>query len=252
MAKRHVVRSPAASNKLSSDSPAVLNLDAKEIETLKREGYHREGPGKTSRTDDDEPPGLNPTASWYLGYARFLLEKIAQRCGPQTAKWIFQKCIQGAEEQQSQAAAIPRAKAARRARELTKWPTAEQIAAADRKQISTWWARLPDRKLNAREKRLCDLLWGRYFEFGGYTEDFKPNQLPPIKKPGSVKRNAPNRRLPALFDAADPQSAFSVEKAKRGGKLKQAEFAATLVPMHGLTVDNVLANMRHWRSRSKI
>lgn len=40
------------SKKLPGDSPAVLNLDAKEIETLKREGYYKEGPEKTSLRDD--------------------------------------------------------------------------------------------------------------------------------------------------------------------------------------------------------
>jgi hypothetical protein len=197
-----------------------------------------------------EPPSLNPTASWYSGDAWILFEEIARRCGPRTAKWIFQHCIRIAEEQQSsQAAAITRAKAARRARELTKLPTAEQIAAADRKQISNWWARLPDRKYNAREKRLYDLLRRRYVEVGGYGKDFKPNQLPPIKKLGSVKRNAPNRVLPALFDSANPQSSFSVEKAKRGGKLTQTEFAKTLVPIHGHTAEHVLANLRYWRAK---
>ena len=142
---------------------------------------------------------LNPTASWYLGYMRLRFEEIARRCGPKTATWIFQKCIRDAEEQQNEAAARTREKAAQRGRELPKWPTAEQIAAANRKQISIWWARLPNRKFNAREKRLSDLLLQRLIEVRGYAEDFKPKQLPPIKKPGSISRNAPSRKLPALF-----------------------------------------------------
>jgi hypothetical protein len=190
---------------------------------------------------------LNPTASWYLGDMRLRFEEIARRCGPSTAIWIFQKCIRDAEEQQSSQAAAIREKAAQRTRELTKWPTAEQIAAANRKQISIWWARLPDRKFNAREKRLYDLLLQRLIEVDGYPEDFKPNQLPPIKKPGSVKRNAPSSVLPALFNSANPQSAFSVEKAKRGGKLTRTEFATTLVPAHGHDAEHVLARNRYWR-----
>jgi len=196
-----------------------------------------------------EPPDLNPTASWYSGDAWLLFGEIARRCGLLTAKWIFQNCIRVAEEQERQTAATTKAKAAQRTRELTKLPTAEQIAAADRKQISKWWARLPDRKFNAREKRLYDLLLRRYVEVGGYDKDFKPNQLPPIKKVGSVKHNAPNRDLVALFDSANPQSAFSVEKANRGGKLTQTEFATTLIPTYGHDVENVLANLRYWRAK---
>ena len=194
---------------------------------------------------------LNPTASWYLGYMRLRFEEIARRCGPKTATWIFQKCIRDAEEQQSQAAARTREKAAQRGRELPKWPTAEQIAAADRKQISIWWARLPNRKFNAREKRLSDLLLQRLIEVRGYAEDFKPKQLPPIKKPGSISRNAPSRKLPALFGPDDPQSAFSIEKANRGGKLTKTEFAKTLVPIYGHDAENVLAKLRY-RRRPKI
>jgi hypothetical protein len=187
---------------------------------------------------------LNATAHWYSGDAWFLFEEIIQRCGLPTAKFIFQKCVSVAEEQENQAAAVAKARVAQCARELIRFPTAEEIAAADRGQISRWWARLPDRKYDAQETRLYDLLRQRYVELGGYTKDFKPNQLPPIKKHGSVKRNAPNRDLPALFDSM---------KAKSGGKLTQIEFAEFLISKYGARygkdVENVIANWKYWRRK---
>jgi hypothetical protein len=193
-----------------------------------------------------EPPHLNTTASHYLGDAWLLFAEVASRCGVATARFIFQKCISEAEKQEDRALGIQKKKAAQKARSLTTLPTAEQIAAADRKQISNWWARLPDRKITEREKPLYALLLKRYIEFGGYTKDFNPN-LPPLKKHGAVTRHAPNRELPALFDSKNPNSAFSIEKAKRGGNLTQIEFAETLVPRHGHDAEHVLANLRYHR-----
>jgi hypothetical protein len=199
-----------------------------------------------------EPPYLNPTAHWYTQDAWNLFHEIAQRCELPTAKFIFQKCISVAEEQENQAAKIAKEKATRRTRASIKLPTAEQIAAADRKRICNWWAQLrrTDQKFNAQEKRVIDLLWRRYVDVDGYPEGFNEN-LRPTKKRGSVKRKAPNRELPALFDSSNPDSAFSIEKAKRGGKLTQAEFAATLVPTYGHDAEHVLANLRYHR-RPKI
>jgi hypothetical protein len=194
-----------------------------------------------------DPPYLNPTASWYSGDAWSLFCEIYQRCGLSTAKFIFQECISVADKQEGQAAAIDKAKSAQRMRELTKLPTPEEIVVADRKKICNWWARLPIRKLTAEEKRIVAILCRRYIEVGGYPKDFDPAKLPPIKKRGSVNRNAINAALPKLFDENNPSSAFSVEKAKRGGKLAMKDFAATLVPTYGYDADHVLANLRYHR-----
>ena len=203
----------------------------------------------------NEPPSslpyLNSTAHWYLADAWDLFYEICGRCDVPTAKHIFQKCISVADEQEIQAAAIDKARAAQRTRELNKLPTEEAIAAADRKTICNWWARLPGRKFSAKEKTIVAALSRRYVEVGGYPHDFDPARLPPIKKRGSVKRNAINAGLPKLFDVNDPSSAFAVEKAKRGGKLTMTEFAATLVPAYGFDADHVLANLRYHR-RPKI
>jgi hypothetical protein len=200
---------------------------------------------KISGEPPSEPPYLNTTANHYLGDASFLFGEISTRCGEATAEFIFQKCVSEAVKERHRVVGVQRAKAAQRARSLATLPTAEQIAAADRRQISIWWARLPDRKVAAQERPLYDLLRKRYIEFGGYAQDFNPNNLPPIKKPGSVKRRAPNRDLPVLFDAKDPHSAFSIERARRGGKLTLTEFAETLVPKYGADAENVLANLRY-------
>jgi len=193
-----------------------------------------------------DPPGLDATASWYVGDAWLLFREIYQRCGLSTAKFIFKKCISVA-EQEIRALAIDTAKAAKRTRELNKLPTEEEIVGADRKKICNWWARLPTRKLTTKEKGIVAILSQRYIEVGGYPADFDPARLPPIKKRGSVKHNAVNAGLPKLFDANNPSSAFSVEKAKRGGKLTMTEFAATLVPAYGFDADHVLANLRYHR-----
>jgi hypothetical protein len=197
-----------------------------------------------------DPPGLNPTASWYSGDAWLLFAEIVGRCDLPTAKFIFQKCILVAEEQESRAATVTREKAARLARALPKLPTLEQITLADRQQVSRWWARLPDRRFNAQEKRVIAALTLRYQQLGGYPRGFNEN-LPPIKKRGSIKRAAPNADLPALFDEANPKSAFSIEKARRGGKLTKRSFAAILTPRYGETAEHVLANLRY-RQRAKI
>ena len=105
----------------------------------------------------NEPPSslpyLNSTAHWYLADAWDLFYEICGRCDVPTAKHIFQKCISVVDEQEIQAAAIDKARAAQRTRELNKLPTEEAIAAADRKTICNWWARLPGRKFSAKEKQ---------------------------------------------------------------------------------------------------
>jgi hypothetical protein len=194
-----------------------------------------------------EPPSLNPTANWYSQDAWNLFAEIAQRCGLPTAKYLFQSCITEADNQERAIVGRDRAKAAQRARELTKLPTAEQVASADRQKICNWYARLPSRKFRARERPIVDAIFKRYIAFGGYPVDFKEN-LPPIKKRGAVKRNAANAELMALFDESNPESGWSI--AKRRGSTKTA-YAATLVPRHGATADHVLANLRY-RRRAKI
>jgi hypothetical protein len=194
-----------------------------------------------------EPPYLNSTANWYLQPAWDLFAEIYQRCGAATAKFIFNRCIEEAEKQEREEGTKISATLSRRARELTELPTLDEVRAADRRQIVRWYAFWPDRKYKGKEKKITQLLQQRYVELGGHPEGFDPLKLPPIKRRGSVKHNAPNAELRALFDESDPDSAFSREKAKRGGHLKKSEFATTLVPKYGATADHVLANLRYWR-----
>jgi hypothetical protein len=196
-----------------------------------------------------DPPYLNSTASWYSGDAWFLFQEIVQRCGLPSARFIFEKCIAVADEQESRAAAIAKTKAARRSRPPIPLPTAEQIAKADRRQICIWWARLrgTDQKFNAREKRLIAELRARYLDVGGYPAGFNENhQLPPIPK----KRNKNDAVLVKMFDRRNPQSAYCIERKKRGGKLTVGDFAATLVPTYGASADHILRKVKYQRSGS--
>jgi hypothetical protein len=176
--------------------------------------------------------------------AKALFDRIAERHGLDTAKLLFELCIRLArepsieEQQEARAAALAKTKPARRSHELTKWPTMEEVVAADRKKICNLWARLPDRKYSAQEKRIYNLLLQRYVE----------ERLTPIKKRGSITRNSPNAKLPAVFDRA-----FSELVAKLGRKPKQDEVAEAIMSKHGNRyggqVDNVIANWKYWRKK---
>jgi hypothetical protein len=199
-----------------------------------------------------EPPYLNSTASWYSGDAWFLFEEIHQRCGLPTATHIFQKCIDVAAQQEEENAAIERRKRVRKERAPFKLPTISQIDSADRRQICLWWARLrgTDQRFSASEKKIIRRLAERYQEVDGYPKDFDETALPPTKKKGARKRNAPNAQLPAMFDANNPDSPFSIEKARRGGKMTEREFAEVLVASngpYGKSVDGLIANLRYHR-----
>jgi hypothetical protein len=193
-----------------------------------------------------DPPYLNPTANWFSGDAWFLFQEIVQRCGLPTAKFIFQKCINVADEKEDQARALEKAKAARRDRAPIKLPTIEQIDAADRHQISVWWARLrgTDQDFSADQERKIQHLAGRYREVDGYTKDFDETKLPPIPK----ERNQADAALLAMFDRSDPQSAYSIACKKHGSELNIEEFAATLVPTHGTSAKHVLRKLKYQRT----
>jgi hypothetical protein len=198
-------------------------------------------------------PGLDPSASWYAGDARYLFAIMIEKCGYPIAKVIFEKCIkEGAEieaaKKKRAAKTQQRASAA-----PMKIPTPKEIDAADRERICMWYARLlaTDQHLNAREKNAVARLTKRYIEFGGYPAGFKAN-LPPLKKKGAVKRDAVNAALPAMFDDRNPRSPFSMEKKRGGGKLTKHEYAASLIPKFGATAEHVLANLRYHRGKPKI
>jgi len=195
-----------------------------------------------------------------MGDARYLFANMVDSCGYSIAKHIFQKCInEGAEIEAKKEKRV--ATAQRRATAAPiKLPTIEEIdaaaATADRHQISIWWARLSDtdqQDFSADEKLIIHHLAGRYKEFGGYTADFNPN-LPPIKRKGARNRNAPGAELPAMFDKTNPQSAFSIEKAKRNGSLGKEQFAELLASRpdkkYGPTAEAVLRNERNWRKKN--
>jgi len=186
--------------------------------------------------------------------ARALFDRIAERYGLDTAKLLFERCIKSAkepsieEEQKQLVAKKAKEKAAQQVRAMTELPTADRIAAADRRQICIWWYRLPARKFTAAEQTIVDLLWRHYVEVGGYPEGFKPERLPPPKKRGSITHNSPNAKLPAQFDRE-----FSELAAKLGRKPKQEEVAEAIISKHGTRygeqVDNVIANWRYWRKK---
>ena len=198
-------------------------------------------PPKVKDEPASEPPYLNPTANWYSGDAWFLFVEIAQRCGLPTAKFIFQKCVEVADEQENQAKAIQKAKAVRRDRAPIKLPTMEQIRAADRQQVSIWWARLrgTDQKFGNRDKPIIAALAERYKALDGYTRDFNEN-LPPIKKRGSKMRNSPNAELPRLFEEA---------KAVHGEDFSKAAFSVMHANRIGESPENVRKNLDYHLKR---
>jgi len=127
-----------------------------------------------------------------------------------------------------------------------KLPTIEQINAADRHQICVWWARLrgTDQDFSVDEKQIIGHLAGRYVEVGGYTKDFDETKLPPIPQ----KRNHDDAILVAMFDRTNPESAYSIARAERGGQLKVSEFAASLVPKWGNSAGHVIRKVKFART----
>lgn len=206
----------------------------------------RKSPPRIQDEPPSEPPHLNATASWYSGDAWFLFQEIVHRCDLPTARFIFRKCIAVADEQESRATALAKAKEARLGRGPIQLPTAKQISGADRHRICVWWARLrgTDQHFSVREKKIIGLLADRYKEVGGYPKDFDETKLPPIPQ----KRNHADAVLIAMFDRSDAKSAYSIERKKRGGRLKASEFAATLVPTYGASADHILRKVKYQRS----
>jgi hypothetical protein len=201
-------------------------------------------------------PGLDATASWYSSDAWSLFQTICAQCGLTAATTIFKKCVaMGAEdaatEQKRERAALARARQA-----PLKLPTLAEINAADRERICVWWARLlaADQKFTAKENRIIARLGARYFKFGGQPAGFKA-KIPPTKRKGAIKRDAVNAALPAMFDTTNPQSSFSIEKAKRNGRLTKEQFAELLASRadkkYGPTAEAVLRNERNWRKKKR-
>jgi hypothetical protein len=188
-----------------------------------------------------------------LSHARNLFKKISRECDVTTARLIFQLCAQEAVEAVAEKKNQPQ-------RQPMKLPTIARIDDADHAQICTWWerSRYTDQKFSKSEKQVIGRLAKRYVELGGYPAGYTEGKLPPIKKKGSIKRDAPTADLPALFDAMNPHSAFSIERATRGGRLNKREFAATLCPpatdkpTYGATPDHVLANLRYQSRKARI
>jgi hypothetical protein len=50
-----------------------------------------------------------------------------------------------------------------------------------------------------------------------------------------------------MFDRTNPQSAYSIERERRGGKLTMPEFAASLVPKFGSSAGHVLRKVKYAR-----
>lgn len=192
-----------------------------------------------------EPPFLNPTASWYLGDARILFEMICRNCDLPTAKFIFQRCVEEAVDQEEAQAAANKHRESRLHRPPIRLPSTKQIDAADRHQICVWWARLrgTDQAFSESEKIIIHHLAGRYVDLGGYTKDFDETKLPPIPQ----KRNHADEALLVMFDRTNPQSAYSIEREKRGGKLRAVEFAASLVPEFGTSAGHIIRKVKYLR-----
>jgi hypothetical protein len=190
-------------------------------------------------------PGLDPTASWYLGDAWYLFSVMMEKCGYPTAKIIFEKCIKDGAEIEA-ARAKRAAEVQRRASAAPmKIPTIREINGADRDRICIWYARLltTEQHFNAREQKGVNRLQQRYIQFGGFPVDFAP-KLPPIPS----KRNHGDAVLVDMFDRSNPESAYSIERKKRGGKLKDAEFAQSLVPEFGASAGHIMRKVKYQRT----
>jgi hypothetical protein len=193
----------------------------------------------------DNHPGLDPTASWYSGDAWYLFSIMIEKCGYATARVIFEKCIRDGAEIEA-ARAKRAAEAQRRAAAAPmKIPTIKQINGADRDRICIWYARLltTEQHLNAREQKAVERLTKRYISFGGFPADFD-RKLPPIPK----KRNHEDAVLIDMFDRSNPQSAYSIARTEHGGKLKVAEFAASLVPKFGTSAEHIMRKLKFQRT----
>jgi hypothetical protein len=196
-------------------------------------------PAKIKDEAPSDPPYFNVTASWYSGDAWLLFDEIAQRCGLPTAKFIFQKCIEVADEQESRAKAIKKAKAIRGKRAPIELPTLKQVDSFDRNQTCRWWDRLgsTDQKFKGGERKIIGRLAARYVEFGGYPKGYIEGKLPPIKQKGARRRNMPKAaELPAMFEAL---------KMKHP-KLSNARIAETIVDQHGAIYGKSPANRELW------
>jgi hypothetical protein len=227
------------------------------VSSLMRDGYLKPaGETTTDRTRAVSDQPLAPLASWYSSDAWMLFQAIYTQCGLAAATAIFEKCIAMGVDDAAAKGKRERAALVRARQAPLKLPTLAEINAADRERICIWWARLlaADQKFTAKENRIIARLSARYFKFGGQPAGFKP-RLPPIKKPGAVKRDAVNAALPAMFDATNPQSAFSIEKAKHNGRLTKERFAEIFVERygrkHGPTAEAVLHNERNWRKKNR-
>jgi hypothetical protein len=194
-----------------------------------------------------EPPYLNPTASWYAGDAWYLFAIIIEKCGLETAKFIFEKCIK--EGTEIEAASAKRAAATQRRATAApmKIPTIKEIKAADRDRICMWYARLltTDQHLSLQEKKSVALLTKRYIEFGGFPADFVP-RLPPIKKKGATRKVRPAAaELPALF------TALKIEHPR----LNNPRIAELIVERYGKkygkSVEAVERAEREWRKKNR-
>jgi hypothetical protein len=192
-------------------------------------------------------PGLDPTASWYSGDAWYLFAIMIEKCGYPTAKHIFETCIEkGAEIETAKAKRAATARQRASAAPM-KIPTLKEIDAADRERICIWYARLltADQHLSSRQKSAVARLTQRYIEFGGFPTDFVA-KLPPIPK----KRSHRDAVLIGMFDRSNPKSAYSVERKRRGGKLKVVEFAASLVPEYGSSAEHIMRKVKFQRTGS--
>jgi hypothetical protein len=192
-----------------------------------------------------DKPGLDPTASWYSGDAWYLFAIIMEKCGYPTAKLIFETCVKEgaaieeanvkrASEVEKRAAAAP-----------MKIPTIKQIDAADRDRICLWYSRLltTSQSFTPKERKAVDRLQQRYIQLGGFPAAWSP-KLPPIP----AKRNHSDGVLLSMFDRNDPNSAFSLERARRSGMLTNAEYAASLVPQYGASGAHILRKLKYLKT----
>jgi hypothetical protein len=178
--------------------------------------------------------------------AQVLFDRIAKRHGMPTAKLLFERCIRLAkdpsiqEEQKKRAAEKVEAKASQRARALTKLPSLDQIAAADRNQICDWYYRWPDRGLEKKEQDVYGVLLQRYVKMGGYPENFNPNRLTPTKKRGAIMRSSRNAELPVIFER---------EKARLGENFSKPAFYREHTDRFGPTPEDVRKKLDYYLKR---
>jgi hypothetical protein len=173
--------------------------------------------------------------------------KLCREFGEPTARLVMKRC---ADITEAPAPVRPPRKL-----QDVKLPPAAEIEAMTCHKVCEWWRRIQDngQVFEGGQKQSLTALAKRYRECDGYQGSILLMPLPFKQKGASRKVRPPAAELPAMFDLSNPQSAFSIEKAKRNGRLTKERFAELVIEQHGTkygpTVEAVLRNLRRWQQK---